>query len=160
MRWFAGIPILASVIWAAGTTAQVKASGAEESKARAEIAALLGQYAAAIKGADAAAVAALFTPTGIHVYNGDQRGRAEIQAAWLGWLKTWTWQEAAMTTEELDVYGDAAYNFGVWQGRFTTNVTGATNTQRMRFFAVIKRQPDGAWKFDRLILSNAPLRNR
>lgn len=75
----------------------------------------------------------------------DWQGRSAIQRAFFGILSGVTEVDMALTTRELDVYEDTAYELGTFAD---TRVPHGGNkvTARARYMCVWKRQPNGTWK--------------
>ena len=119
--------------------------------------ALSDQYAAAVNSGDAAALAATFADDGIELAPNQPaaEGRQAIQA-----LEVTAFNESkfkfSFTQLETEVVGDWAWD----RGDYTVTVTpksGKPMEESGKYVDIVKRQPDGSWKFYRSIWnSNAP----
>jgi uncharacterized protein (TIGR02246 family) len=113
------------------------------------IAAADSAFQAAANSGDAAAVAAVYAsdasllPPNLPV----QRGRNAIRAYWGGLLDAYT-VKFELTPDIIEGRGDLAYNMGRY--RFTA-VPKARSTPGIadegKFVEILKKQPDGTWKY-------------
>lgn len=140
--------ILALASGCAHAGAAAAPAGAEEASPRADIAAANEEYARALERGDPAAIAALFTEDGEVIPAGQRgfvAGRAAIEAYHATRLAGRRYAEVAITTSELGVSGDLAWEAG------TTRLTvrqgdGAPVTLTGRYLAVWRRDPDRRWR--------------
>jgi uncharacterized protein (TIGR02246 family) len=143
---------LATAILAGGcahpSVAPMSGSGGEEAGAIAEIAAANTEYARALERGDAPAMAALFTDDGEIIpatQRGAVSGRAAIEAYHAQRLAGRRYADVSITTSELGVSGDLAWEWG------TTRLTvrqgeGAPVTLTGRYLAVWRRGADRRWR--------------
>ena len=121
---------------------------AENAEVRAAITAANAEFAAALVRGDARAMAAMFTEDGQLVpaaQKGFVSGRKEIEAYQARRVEARRYLEVVITTVELGVSGDLAWETG------TNRVTlqqgqGAPVTITGRYLAVWKREADGRWR--------------
>jgi uncharacterized protein (TIGR02246 family) len=123
-------------------------AGGDQTGVLAEIAAANAEYARALERGDAPGMAALFTEDG-EVIPATQRGavsgRAAIEAYHASRIAGRRYADVAITTSELGVSGDLAWESG------TTQLTvrqgeGAPVTLTGRYLAVWKRDVDRRWR--------------
>ena len=109
-----------------------------------------------VKG-DASAAAQWYTEDAINMPPDveDAQGRSEIQSAFSYILSAATREDMAVTTRELDVYGDTAYELGTFADTHIPH-GGTKVTVRARYMCVWKRQPDGTWKIHRFLFNSLP----
>jgi uncharacterized protein (TIGR02246 family) len=121
---------------------------AEVANVRAAIAAANAEFAQALVRGDARAMAAVFAEDG-EIIPATQRGyvsgRAAIEAYQAERLQARRYLHAVITTLQLEVSGDLAWETG------TSRVTiqqgeSAPVTVTGRYLAVWKREPDGRWR--------------
>jgi uncharacterized protein (TIGR02246 family) len=124
------------------------ARSASDADVRAAIAAANAEFARALVAGDARAMAAVFTDDGEIIpamQRGFVSGRAEIEAYNARRLEASRYLDAVITTVQLEVSGDLAWETGtsrvtIQQGKSApVTVTG-------RYLAVWKREPDGRWR--------------
>jgi len=131
----------------------------DHTAARAQIALVIQEFAAALKAGDPRAISELYTADGINVFDTESRGRQAIQRYWIDAFLAYRWEDVTVTSEELTVVGDTAYDFGVINERSSPSAGGPPTTQRLRYFAVWKRQPSDHWKIHRWVVAVARLPN-
>jgi uncharacterized protein (TIGR02246 family) len=115
---------------------------------RAAIEGNLAQFSAAMKRADAGAIASMFTEDGEYIVaatNGFTTGRAAIEELFAGRFKAARFLDVTITTVSVQVDGGTAYETG------TNKVTlqagdGPAVTRTGRYLTVWKHQPDGVWR--------------
>jgi uncharacterized protein (TIGR02246 family) len=121
---------------------------AETAEVRAAIAEANTEFAQALLRGDARGMAAVFTEDGEIIPStqpGFVSGRAEIEAYQANRLQALRYLDVAITTLDLGVSGDLAWETGtnrvtIKQGESPpVTVTG-------RYLAVWKREPDGRWR--------------
>jgi uncharacterized protein (TIGR02246 family) len=64
--------------------------------------------------------------------------------------------EPVMTSVNLEVSGDLAYDSGEYNETLTTVATGARSEVRGGYLMVLKRQPDGQWRIQQQMWSYFP----
>lgn len=85
----------------------------------------------------------------------DSKGRVAIDIDLGNFLKAIKILTIDQRTEEVEVDGSLAYERGTFLQTLQP-AQGATQTQRSRYLAIWKRQPDGSWKCHRFFINNAP----
>jgi uncharacterized protein (TIGR02246 family) len=132
-----------------GSAGEGRAPGALSASDSAGIAAADSAFQAAANSGDAAAVAAVYVsdasllPPNLPV----QRGRSAIQAYWGGLLDAYT-VKFELSPDIIEGRGDLAYNMGHYR---LTAVPKAKSTPGIadegKFVEILKKQPDGTWKY-------------
>jgi uncharacterized protein (TIGR02246 family) len=138
--------VAASIV--ASACAHWGARGTSDADVRAAIAAANAEFGRALVAGDARAMAAVFTEDGEVIpamQPGFVSGRAEIEAYNAGRLEARRYLDVVITTVNLGVSGDVAWETG------TSRVTlqqgeSAPVTVTGRYLAVWKRGPDGRWR--------------
>ena len=132
------------------------ASEAGVEAARAEIAAAIRSWENVWEQGDAAAAAAGFTEDAINMRPGavSDVGRSAVETMASDFLSGVTVTEVTFTTEELDIFGDMAYELGSFVQRYTDGNTEVT--QQSRYMAVWQRGDDGTWRYHRFLFNNHP----
>ena len=65
----------------------------------------------------------------------------------------------SVTFEEITVFGDYAYEWGTYRGRMRPRAGGETIEYGGKLLRILQRQPDGAWKMHRTMMtSDSPSR--
>jgi uncharacterized protein (TIGR02246 family) len=103
------------------------------------------------------ATSAFFTPEAINVGPDatESLGREAIDASFSEFFATNKVTALERTTDEVEVFGDLAYERGHFR-QTTRTRDGAALTQQSRYLAIWKRQPDGSWRCHRFLFNNAP----
>ena len=113
------------------------------------IAAADSAFRVAVDSGNAAAVAAVYTsdasllPPNLAL----QRGRGAIQKFWSGHLEAYT-VKFEITSDMIEGRGDLAYNMGHY--RFTAvpkSKSAPGIADEGKLVEILKKQPDGAWKY-------------
>ncbi|MFQ5928998.1 MAG: YybH family protein [Acidobacteriota bacterium] len=120
---------------------------------------LRSDYEAAYNAQDAAGVAGLYTAGAVLSLPNQEptSGRDAIQS---NLQATFDQFEAklSISSEELQVAGDWAFDAGTGTQTFTPKEEGEAIEAHSSYIAVLKRQADGSWKIARLVVSsNDPL---
>lgn len=130
--------------------AQVKTAEKASGSARAAMQAENAQFVAAFKEGDAAKAAQIYTDDAIVLAPGGpaMRGREAIVAGLGGWLSTVVVKDFAITSEDVTMSGDYAFETGSYT--MTTQAKNATEsqTENGKFLAVWKHQ-GSSWKLVR-----------
>ena len=115
---------------------------------RAAIEATLAQFSAAMKRADAAAIASMYTEDGEYIVaaaKGFVTGRAAIEEMFAARFKAARFIDVAIVTVSVQVEGDTAYETGT--NRVIVQVGDAPPvTRTARYLTVWRRQADGVWR--------------
>ena len=148
--------ILVGALGCAGPSTNAGDEAAAIAAAREEISEAISTWEGFWRGGDAAAAAAGFTEDAINMRPGaaSDVGRAAVEGMARDFLSAVTVTEVSFTTEELDIYGDAAYELGTFLQRYTDGTDEVT--QQSRYMAVWKRGDDGSWRYHRFIFNNLP----
>jgi uncharacterized protein (TIGR02246 family) len=77
-------------------------------------------------------------------------GRAQIQEFWTGGAQQMGMRDLELTTDEVQVAGDHAFE----QGRFQFMTNGGP--AQGKYLVVWQKQPDGSWKWHRDIWNESP----
>jgi ketosteroid isomerase-like protein len=121
-------------------------------RARTAIAGSWREFRTAMLAGDApAATAAFFSEDAISLGQGapDCHGRAEITKTLAEFLETSRIVSVEQITEELEIEGDLAFERGSVTQTFQQD-GGDAHTERTRYLAIWRRQPDDTWKCHRL----------
>ena len=124
----------------------------------AAINALRDQYIAAVNSGDAAAVAATFDDDAVEMPPNQVAGvgKQAIQARLDAMFKEATFKGVPSTVLETQVAGDWAYR-RTSSAQTVTPKSGKPMEQLWKGLSIFKRQPDGSWRYYRLIsISNNP----
>jgi uncharacterized protein (TIGR02246 family) len=130
------------------------------SSVRASIEQAEAQYAKVLMAGDAPALAAFFTEDGVFILGaqkGINQGRAAVQAFNEERMKTWRYLDVTITTADVGVSGELAYERGT--NRITRQQGSATPvTSTGRYLTVWRRQSDGRWliQADMVVADPAP----
>jgi uncharacterized protein (TIGR02246 family) len=113
------------------------------------IAAADSAFVAGTNSGNAAAVAAVYTADGSLLPPNMplQRGTAAIRTFWAGLLDAYT-VKFELTPDIIEGRGDLAYNMGRY--RFTAvpkAKSGPGMADEGKFVEILKKQPDGSWKY-------------
>jgi uncharacterized protein (TIGR02246 family) len=106
-------------------------------------------FMAAANAGDAEAVAGVYTGTAMLLPPNlpPQRGRSAIRSFWDGFFKAYT-VKFELASDTIEGRGDLAYNVG--QYRYTA-VPKARSEPGMadegKFVEILRKQPDGSWKY-------------
>ncbi|GAO01199.1 SgcJ/EcaC family oxidoreductase [Anaeromyxobacter sp. PSR-1] len=157
--WF-----VASVIASSGAGCAHAGPGAgaprDPAAVRAAIGENLARFSGAMKRADAAAIASLFTEDAVYMSSAKEgfvTGRPAIQALFAARFQAARFLEVTIATASVQVEGDAAYELGT--NRLTVQTGDAPPVTRTgRYLTIWKLQPDGAWRIhrDALVPDPAP----
>jgi uncharacterized protein (TIGR02246 family) len=115
---------------------------------RAAIEGTLARFSAAMKRADAGAIASMFTEDGEYIAaatKGFTTGRAAIEELFAARFKAARFIDVTIATVSVQVEGDTAYETGT--SRATVQAGDAPPVTRAgRYLTVWRRQPDGVWR--------------
>lgn len=115
------------------------------------------RFVEAWKRNDAEGAAAVFATNAVNSRPGatDDQGRQAIQKTFTEFLATVTLEEIEFTDVQLDVQPFVAYEFGTFVQRYRPR-DAASITQRARYVAVWRREPDGPWEYQRFLFNWLP----
>lgn len=116
---------------------------------RDRIEATLETLVASLNGGDAAAVAALYTDDAalLPPESGRIDGREGIQGVWQGFIDA-DMRDVAMTTQEVDVFGDVANEVGIISAT-APGEDGGRSQLSGKYVAVWKCGSDDTWRLHR-----------
>lgn len=143
------LPLLLAAALSASACAHLPGGRAgDDAEVRAAVAAANAEFARALVAGDAAGMAAVFAEDGLVIpamQGGFVSGRAEIEAYDARRVRSLRYLEATITTVQLEVSGDLAWEAGtnrlvVQQGE------GAPMTVTGRYLAAWRRGKDGRWR--------------
>jgi uncharacterized protein (TIGR02246 family) len=151
-RWHRPL-LLALPLLASSACAHAPAGPAAPAMGTAEVRAIIettnARFAAALVKGDAPALAALFAEDGQAIpgaAKGFVTGRAALAEYYAGRLKAARYLEATITTVEVEVSGDVAWETGT--NRVVVQVgESAPVTRTGRYLVVWKRGTDGTWRY-------------
>ncbi len=111
-------------------------------------------YTAGVNSENADALAALYTDDAVLLWEGRPAvvGRSNIRAALAQFLALGDFQMSA-TVEEVEVVGDLGYFWGYARGMLTDS-SGNESAVDINYLVILKRQPDGSWKFSHHMNNN------
>jgi len=133
----------AIVLVAGGASAQQKPAGADE----AAIAKVRTAYQTAAGTQDGAAIAKLYAPDGVEMPpNGPvAKGRAAIEAFHKAFGQQFMMHGITITSTELKVLGDFAYDVGTYKQGLMPMKGGAVVDDRGKYVVLLKKDASGAW---------------
>lgn len=133
------------------------AGGAEAAEAARQISEVNAALGAAYRDGDAEAAAEHFTADATLMPPGarDLHGRQPIRSFLDLFFRRTSVEQYALTTVELDVYGDVAYEFGTYEW---SSIFADTDTisEFGRYSAVRIKGDDGHWRIHRLLDNTMP----
>lgn len=138
---------------AAASGADDAASGADDVAIRA----LLDEVERTFESGDLDAAMAVFADDAVIVAQGtpDIVGVRDIRAMYADMLRQFD-IEADLTTEEIEIFGDTAYERGSYSLKLALKEGGQVVTDVVnRHIHILKRQPDGSWKTWRMMVNSA-----
>jgi uncharacterized protein (TIGR02246 family) len=106
-------------------------------------------FMAAANAGDAEAIAAVYTGDGALFAPNlpPQRGRAAIKAFWGGFLDAYT-VRFEVASDTIEGRGDLAYNRGHYRFTAVPKAKGVPGVaDEGKFLEILKKQPDGSWKY-------------
>ena len=144
----AGLLLIASATMTLACAHAPPVPAADPAEVRASIDGTLREFGAAMRRADPAAIASMFTEDGEYVVatrKGFVTGRAAVEEHFARLFKTVRFLDVVITTVSVQVEGDMAYETG------TNSVTLQAGeappvTRTGRYLTVWKRQADGVWR--------------
>ena len=106
-------------------------------------------FMAAANAGDAERVAAVYAADGALLAPNlpPQKGRDAIKAFWGGFLDAYT-VRFEVVSDTIEGRGDLAYNLGHYRFTAVPKAKGAPGTaDEGKFLEILKKQPDGSWKY-------------
>jgi len=121
---------------------------------------LTADWLAAVRTKDIARLVGMVTDDAVFLPPGFPpiRGKQAVEAMYRNLFPQFSSVEQAASIEEVEIAGDWAYTWGT--ERFVLNPLGGGPPIEMqgRGMSILRRQPDGSWKFARGINSSQPQR--
>jgi len=142
----------AMVLTVAGASAQQKPAGGDE----AAIAKVRTAYQTAAGTQDGAAIAKLYVPDGVEMPpNGPAvKGRAAIEAFHKAFGQQFMMHGITITSTELKVHGDYAYDVGTYKQSLMAQKTGAMVEDKGKYIVLLKKDAGGAWLISHAIYNS------
>ena len=106
-------------------------------------------FVAAANAGDAEGVAAVYADNGALLAPNlpPQKGRAAIKAFWGGFLDAYS-VRFEVTSDTIEGRGDLAYNQGHYRFTAVPKAKGVLGVaDEGKFLEILKKQPDGSWKY-------------
>ncbi|HVC19786.1 MAG TPA: DUF4440 domain-containing protein [Vicinamibacterales bacterium] len=155
-----GLALLLACAGVAGAPRPARAD--DQTAARQAIQAAMQRYAELGRTGPVAATVAMFTADGELLEPGMPpiQGRPAIQSFLAPLAAKFTVESEVMTTDALDIYGSAAYQWGTYQQ--TAGPIGQPgDTYAGRYVAEWRHEPGGQWRLRRLMMQpvQAPRKN-
>lgn len=148
LRFYAVYLVLALSGAACAHSGHGKSAPRDPVAVRAAIEGNLVQFSAAMKRADAGAIASMFTEDGEYIAaaaKGFVTGRTAIEELFAATFKAVRFIDVVITTASVQVEGDTAYETG--NNRVTFQAGDSPPVTRTgRYLTVWKRQQDGVWR--------------
>jgi uncharacterized protein (TIGR02246 family) len=137
------IVVAAVMLVAASASAQQKAAGADE----AAIAKVRTAYQTAAGSQDGAALAKLYTPDGVEMPPNAPaaKGRAAVEAFHKAFGQQWMMHGMTITSGELKVHGDYAYDTGTYKQSLMPMKGGAVADDHGKYVVLLKKDGSGNW---------------
>ena len=136
--------LVGAIVLAAGSAAaQPKPAGGDE----AAIAKVRTAYQTAAGTQDGAAIAKLYAPDGVEMPpNGPAaKGRAAIEAFHKAFGQQFMMHGITITSTELKVHGDVAYDVGTYKQGLMPMKGGAVVDDHGKYVVLLKKDASGAW---------------
>ena len=130
-------------LMAAGVSAQQKAAGGDE----AAIAKIRTAYQTAAGSQDAAAIAKLYAPDGVEMPPNAPaaKGRAAIEAFHKAFGQQFMMHGMTITSGELKVHGDFAYDIGTYKQMLMAMKGGGMIDDNGKYVVLLKKDASGNW---------------
>jgi len=135
--------IAAVMLVAASASAQQKAAGGDE----AAIAKIRTAYQAAAGTQDGAALAKLYAPDGVEMPPNAPaaKGRPAIEAFHKAFGQQWMMHGMTITSAELKVHGDYAFDTGTYKQSVMPMKGGAVADDHGKYVVLLKKDGSGNW---------------
>lgn len=139
-----------------GAGPEQRLTGSEAAAVQAEIERRLEEHAEALGEQDVERCLRLYTDGAVvRPANMEPvRGKDVLRDFFTRWFAAMTIEDGEYVTEELDVYGDRAYQIGTYTGTQVLK-DGPDVPDRGSFHIVWKRQADGSWRYHRGIFNTS-----
>ena len=113
---------------------------------------LRDEYVAAENGGDSATLVTLWTDDGVLMpaHAPAANGKEAIQGFYQARFEQFT-QELTVSSEELQVADQWAFDRGTYALTLSPKAGGEGTEDNGKYIVIVQRQPDGSWKFARLI---------
>ena len=119
---------------------------------------LTEDWLTAIRARDIPRLAGLVTDDAVFLPPGFPpiRGKQAVEAMYQSFFPQFTRVEQTVSMEEVQVAGDWAFLWGTEQFTLVPQAGGAPIEMQGKGMSILKRQPDGSWKFARGINNTLP----
>jgi uncharacterized protein (TIGR02246 family) len=148
-----GMSMAFVLVFASMAAAQEKAApkASDVTAVRAAIDAANARFIAAVKAGDIPKVGAVYTADAVVLAPGSpaMKGRAAITELFNGWLSQMTVTDFSLTTDDLVVAGEYAFETGAFAMNMVLKSGGAAMPDKGKYIVVWKRDSDGSWKIHR-----------
>jgi uncharacterized protein (TIGR02246 family) len=126
-----------------GVAAQQKASGGDD----AAIAKIRTAYQTAAGSQDGAAIAKLYAPDGVEMPPNAPaaKGRAAIEALHTALKQQWMMHGITITSTQVHVTGDSAYDIGAYKQAMMPQKGGAVINDTGKYIVLLKKDASGNW---------------
>lgn len=120
---------------------------------------LLLDWERAIKAGDLGSYMDLYDDDAIEMWPGHAPfiGKEAIRAWYADFFSHREYVEAAYSIREVEVAGRWAFDWGISRVRWRSKDSGEPVEASGKCIEVLRKQPDGSWKFWRTILNSNPL---
>jgi uncharacterized protein (TIGR02246 family) len=137
------VVVAAVMLVAASVSAQQKAAGGDE----AAIAKVRAAYQAAAGTQDGAALAKLYAPDGVEMPPNAPaaKGRPAIEAFHKAFGQQWMMHGMTITSGELKVHGDYAFDTGTYKQSVMPMKGGAVADDQGKYVVLLKKDGSGNW---------------
>jgi len=88
------------------------------------------------------------------------RGKQAVEMMYRGFFQQFTKVDQTSTLEEVEVAGDWAYAWGTERTVLFLQTGGAPIQMEGRGLSILRRQPDGSWRFARSLSNSTPRSGR
>lgn len=136
---------------AAAPTSAARFSMSTDAAAEAEVREVIDQWTSAYNRDDAAGVAGVYAPNGVHIVGRAVEGRTAIQEVIARNMAAST--DFVVSDRRFGVVADHAWETGVAEQTITPD-SGQRYRLHADYVALLARQPDGSWKIQNLIAGN------
>lgn len=119
---------------------------------------LTEDWLAAVRAKDVARLSAMVTDDAVFLPPGFPpiRGKAGVETMYRSFFPQFSSVEQTVSIEELQVAGDWAFAWGAEKFTMVPKAGGAPIEIEGKGMSILRRQPDGSWKFARGINNSGP----